>query len=47
MNTRNHEDIAMTAGPVFVRGAFAKDRRSLEAPCLGEPHSCSKRRKRD
>jgi hypothetical protein len=42
VNTRNHEDIARTAGLALLRDALAKDMRSLEALCLGKPHSCLK-----
>ena len=34
MNTHNHEDIARTVGLAFLRDAFVKDIRSLEALCL-------------
>jgi len=34
MNTRNREDIIRTAGIAFLRDAFVKDIRSLEALCL-------------
>jgi hypothetical protein len=42
MNTRNHDDIAKTAGLAFLRDVFAKNMRSLEALCLGRPRSCLK-----
>ena len=47
MATRDHEDITRTAGPAFLRGAFAKDTRILDTLCLGQPHSCSRRRTHD
>lgn len=47
MTTRNHEDIARIAGPTFLRGTFAKDKRSLDTLCLGKPHLYSKRRNHD
>jgi len=34
MNARNREDIIRTAGIAFLRDAFVKDIRSLEALCL-------------
>ncbi len=34
MNTRNHEDIAMTMRLPLLRDSFAKDMGSLEALCL-------------
>lgn len=34
MHTRNREDIIRTAGLAFLRDAFVKDIRSLEALCL-------------
>jgi hypothetical protein len=34
MHTRNHEDIIRNAGLAFLRDAFVKDIRSLEALCL-------------
>jgi hypothetical protein len=42
MNTRNHEDIARTAGLPLLRDVFAKDMRRSDALCSGKPHSCLK-----